>query len=47
MAYKYYLFSCQEAGGRLFSVVPSRRTNGQKPMHRRSHLSTGKNFSVQ
>ncbi|KAJ7421912.1 hypothetical protein BTVI_15906 [Pitangus sulphuratus] len=42
----YLKGGCQEDGSRLLLVVPSNRTrgNGQKLMHRKSHLNMRKNF---
>jgi len=45
-AYKYLQSGCQEDGARLFSVVPSDRTRGNrhKLKQRKFHLNTRKNF---
>jgi len=45
-AYKYLTGGCQEDGARLFPVVPSNRTRGNrhKLKHRKSQLNTRKNF---
>jgi len=44
--YKYLDSGCQEDGARLFSVVPSDRTRGNrhKLKHRKFHLNVKKNF---
>jgi len=45
-AYKYLKGGCQEDGARLFSVVPSDRTSGNrhKLMHGKFYLNMTKNF---
>jgi len=45
-AYTYLKDGCQEDGARLFPVVPSNRTRGnrQKVKHKRIHLNMRKNF---
>ena len=45
-AYKYLKGGCQEDGARLFLVVPSNRTRGnrQKVMHRKFRVNMRKNF---
>jgi len=46
--YKYLKGGCQEDGTRLFSVVPSNRTRGNrhKPKHRKFCLNMRKNFTL-
>ena len=45
---KYLQGGCQEEGARLFSVVPSNRTKGNrhKLKQRKSQLKTRKNFFI-
>ncbi|PKU42356.1 hypothetical protein llap_7336 [Limosa lapponica baueri] len=47
-AYKCRKGRCQEDGARLFSVVPSDRSNGNghKPEHKKLHLNMTKNFTL-
>jgi len=45
-AYKYLKGRCQDSGARLFSVVPSNRTRGNRHrlQHRKFHMNTRKKF---
>jgi len=47
-AYKYLKGGCQDHGARLFSVVPSDRTRGNrhKLKHKKFRLKTRKNFTL-